>query len=318
MNLKDILRATLLGMASLIGPNAAPAQDAAAPAQDAAAPAQDAAAPLRVVRWSELKEQGALQAGEIVDQDGPHTGVLKIEHTSPGPAVIQLAEITDPGITAQQYALSGQVRYENVAGTGFLEMLNYFPDGQWFFSRTLAEVGPMQSFSGTSNWRDVQLPAILDADAGTPQPNRLVVNLHLQGPGTVYLTDLQLAHLPDGWSAAVLGAGGAGWWSGSVGGWIGGGLGTLLGLVGAVVGTLCGIGRGRGVVTALLVAMAAVGVVCLMAGLVAVVMGQPYAVYYPLLLIGFLASVLGLGGIPVSRKRIAEAELRRMQALDVR
>ena len=60
------------------------------------------------------------------------------------------------------------------------------------------------------------------------------------------------------------------------------------------------------------------GVVCLVLGIVALVLGQPYAVYYPLLLIGVLAAVLGGVGIPVSRQRFAEAELRRMQALDAR
>lgn len=280
------------------------------------APAQDPAAPLRVVRWSELSEQGSLQAGEIVEQDGPHAGVLKIEHAGPGPAVIQLAEIADPGVTAQQYALTGQIRYDNVAGTGFLEMLSYLPDGNWFFSRTMGQVGPMQSLSGTSTWRDVQLPASLGTDTDVPRPNRLVLNLHLAGPGTVYLSDFTLSHLPDDWAATF--GWGPGWWSNRVGGLIGGALGSLLGIIGAVVGTLCGLGRGRVVVTALLIMMAAAGVVCLVLGIVALVLGQPYAVYYPLLLIGVLAAVLGGVGIPVSRQRFAEAELRRMQALDAR
>jgi hypothetical protein len=81
---------------------------------------------------------------------------------------------------------------------------------------------------------------------------------------------------------------------------------------------LCGIGRGRGLVTALLVAMAGFGVVCLVLGVAALALGQPYAVYYPLLLTGVIATVLGLALLPVARKRFAEAELRRMQALDVR
>jgi hypothetical protein len=301
MNTTNRLCATVLGMAMLM-------------TCVEGAPAQDAAVPLRVVRWSELKEQGTLQTGEVVEQDGPHTGVLKIAHPGPGPAVIQLAEITGPGITAQQYALSGQVRYENVGGTGFLEMLSYLPDGNWFFSRTLGQVGPMQSLAGTSTWRDTQLPASLGTDPAVPRPNRLVLNLHLEGPGTVYLSDFTLTHLPDDWAATF--GWGPGWWSNRVGGLIGGALGSLLGIIGAVVGTLCGIGRGRGVVTGLLIMMAAAGVVCLVLGIVALALGQPYAVYYPLLLIGILAAVLGSVGIPVSRQRFAQSELRRMQALD--
>jgi hypothetical protein len=309
MNMTNRLCTTMLGMAMLM-------------TCVEGAPAQDAAPPLRVLRWSELKEQGMLQAGEILAQDGPHAGVLKIEHTDPGPAVILLAEITDPGITALQYALSGQVRYENVTGTGFLEMLNYLPDGRWFYSRTQAQVGPMQSFSGTATWRDVQVPAYLGPDNDTPRPDRLVLNLYLAGPGTVYLSDLQLAHLSDEWAATAFGTGSSAgdesaWWSTRTGALIGAIVGSLLGMIGAAVGSLCAIGRGRMLVVALLVTMAVAGVVCLVAGLVAVIMGQPYAVYYPLLLVGVIASVLGCVGIPVSRQRFAQAELRRMQALDV-
>ena len=307
MKTQDILRA-LPGVVALIVPLNG-------------ALAQDAAPRLRVIRWSELKEQGALQAGEIVAQDGPLAGVLKIEHTGSGPAVIQLAEIIDPGITALQYAISGQVRHENVTGTGFLEMLSYLPDGRWFFSRTQAQVGPMQSFSGTATWRDVQVPAYLGPDVNTPRPNRLVLNLHLAGPGTVYLSDLQLEQLSEEWAATAFGTGssagdGSAWWSTRTGALFGAIVGSLLGLIGAAVGSLCAIGRGRMLVVALLVTMASVGIVCLVAGIVAVIMGQPYAVYYPLLLIGGIGSVLGCVCIPISRQRFAQAELRRMQALD--
>jgi hypothetical protein len=272
---------------------------------------QEAADRLREVRWHELHDQGLLPAGEIVPQDGPYRNVLKIRHDGPGPALITLAEIEEPGITGQQYAVSGQVRYENVEGSGFLEMLNHFPSGQWFFSRTLANSGPMQSLSGTATWRDFLLPFLLE---GNPQkPNRLVINLHLEGPGTVYLTDLTLAHLPGDWSVA---AAPDAWWGDRTGGIIGGTLGSLLGLIGAVVGLLAGLGRGRSAAQAMLWITAVLGTVSLALALAALVLSQPYAVWYPLLLIGVLGLVFGLGGMPFLRLRFQQTELRRMQALD--
>jgi hypothetical protein len=61
-----------------------------------------------------------------------------------------------------------------------------------------------------------------------------------------------------------------------------------------------------------------VGVSCLVAGLTALTMGQPYGVYYPLLLIGLLGTCV-MGGItPVIRMRYREAENRRLQAEDLR
>jgi hypothetical protein len=274
-------------------------------------PAQEAAA-LRVIRWDELREQDKLSAGQVVETDGPHAGVLKIDHPGPGPASFELVEITDPGITELAYAVTGQVRYDDVSGTGYLEMWNYFPDGE-FFSRTLAGSGPLGSISGTSAWRDFQLPFMLGDDPSTARPNRLVVNLHLAGPGTVYLGGLQLAHI----SPAVVGMPAGAWWGDRAAGLVGGIAGSILGLIGAAVGVLTGLGRGRRIVTLLMYAIIAGGGVALVLGIVALVMRQPYAVYYPLLLLGILSTVLGATLLPTIKKRFDEAELRRMQALDV-
>ena len=47
-------------------------------------------------------------------------------------------------------------------------------------------------------------------------------------------------------------------------------------------------------------------------------MGQPFFVYYPLLLIGILASGLMSGLLPVIRKRYQEADNRRLDAEEFR
>jgi hypothetical protein len=51
-------------------------------------------------------------------------------------------------------------------------------------------------------------------------------------------------------------------------------------------------------------------------GLVALALGQPYAVWYPLLLMGVLDPVLAFSLLPSARRRFEEIELRRMRALD--
>lgn len=277
------------------------------------AAAQEPAPPLRVIRWDELQQEGQLSVGEIIPVDGPHANVLEIRHEGPGPAEFQLVEIIDPDITELNYAVSGQVRYENVQGTAYLEMLNYLPDGQWFFSRTLGNAGPLSSITGASTWRDFRLPASLGEDPSTPRPSRLVINLHLDGPGTVYLSDLRLANASAEWMRGHAGA----WWGDGQGGLFGGIAGSLLGLMGATIGTLAGLGRGRRVVAALLIVMIAVGSISLLLGIVALMLQQPYAVYYPLLLLGVLSTVLGVAMIPVMKQRYHAAEFRRMQALDV-
>ena len=64
--------------------------------------------------------------------------------------------------------------------------------------------------------------------------------------------------------------------------------------------------------------LVAVGSVSLLGGIAALVARQPYAVYYPLLLTGVLATLLGACGFPLVKQRFHAAELRRMQALDAR
>jgi hypothetical protein len=63
-----------------------------------------------------------------------------------------------------------------------------------------------------------------------------------------------------------------------------------------------------------LVAGAGVGVLLLLFGLVALAAGQPYAVWYPCLLLGLLLSVLGTVFVFVMRNRYRQVELRKMQA----
>ena len=92
------------------------------------------------------------------------------------------------------------------------------------------------------------------------------------------------------------------WWPVDQGFWwgaVGGGLGALLGVGGAIVGGyLVPHGRGhRGV----LIGMVAVGfgaLLCAVAGVVAIADGQPYAVYFPLLLVGCVVYWVIVGLIP--------------------
>jgi hypothetical protein len=65
------------------------------------------------------------------------------------------------------------------------------------------------------------------------------------------------------------------------------------------------------------VSLAIGGTLAFAAGVVALSRSQPYTVYYPLLLIGFLATAIPLGVRPSIRRRYEEIELRRMRAHDL-
>jgi hypothetical protein len=235
-------------------------------------------------------------SGEVVD------GEVGIVSTSGGGA-FPLAVIEDPSVGGTGYALEGEVRYDGVQGTGFLEMWSVFPDGSRYFSRTLDSEGPMAAITGDSGPREFWLPFYLE---GAAPPSSLEVGLILPGSGTVRVGPMRLVSLD----------GEGGWWSDRTGGLVGGIGGGLIGVFGAVVGGLVSRRKARGFVLGSMRVLAAFGVLLLAVGALALATSQPYAVYFPLLLGGvILVGVFG-SGYRTARRAYEDAELRRMRALD--
>ena len=85
-----------------------------------------------------------------------------------------------------------------------------------------------------------------------------------------------------------------------------------------LVGVLAPRGKGRAFVMALHWSALALGAVFIVAGITAVVGGQPYGVWYALLLPGLLMVVLMGTMTPVIRLRYRQAEHRRLQAEEFR
>ena len=227
-----------------------------------------------------------------------------------GPATQQIAVVESPAIAGDHYAITGTVAYEGVEGEGYLEMWSQFPDGSRYFSRTLAPTGPLGRVSGSSAERSFALPFFLLPNS--PRPVRLEVNVVLPAGGRVTVRGLRL-----GSGAAATSAPGA-WWSPETAGWIGGAAGGAVGTLGALIGTLCSLGRGRRLVLAGLLALGVSGLALLAVGGVALALGQPYEVWYPLVLMGVLDPVLAFSLLPTARRRFEALELRRMQSLDAR
>ena len=100
--------------------------------------------------------------------------------------------------------------------------------------------------------------------------------------------------------------------------WLGVGGGVFAGLWGSALGVMGGLlmpkGKGKAVVFGLLFLGLTVGLGMLIAGLVAFLCGQPYGVWYSLLLPGKLLSLLAGIFVFVARHRYRQVELRKMQA----
>ncbi len=111
------------------------------------------------------------------------------------------------------------------------------------------------------------------------------------------------------------------WWtpetSNMIGAFGGAGVGILGGILGTAIGVLAPKGIGRSVVLGMQMAVAGLGAGCLVTGIVAVVIGQPYTVWYPLVLIGFVATAVLGGLIPVTRNAYRHAEQRKLDAQEM-
>ena len=264
----------------------------------------------REFKWNELQQGGNVSNGTVLPpQSGAPFHQLKIAGSSSGPTRVTVLTIDRPGIAGPRYSLRGQIRYDTIEGTGYLEMWNHFPDGSQYFSRTLGDQGPMMKLHGTSAWR----PFILPFDAsGAPAPVRLVINVVLEGRGVVYLGPLTLTDLPQANTAGTntetvtrVGA-----WAGAIGG-------AVVGCVGALIGLLTSLGRARRFVIASAISLIALGAGAFLAGIIAFAWSQPYSLFYPLLLVGFLACIIPLGLLSSIRRRYEEIELRTMRAHDL-
>ncbi|MEA1904198.1 MAG: hypothetical protein U9N56_11830 [Actinomycetota bacterium] len=196
------------------------------------------------------------------------------------------------------------MRYTGVEGAAYLEMWSFFADGSSYFSRTLADEGPLASVTGDSDGRDFVLPFTLN---GSPAPVRIEFSVVLPGEGTVWVGPLSLEGF--GVSAA--------WWSEQTSAIIGASLGVAIGLVAAITGLLSGRRRARKTVTRLLAGGVIFGVVSLLAGGVALlVLSQPRHIWYPLALIGVILVVVDGAVLAATRRAQQADEFTRIKAMD--
>lgn len=266
------------------------------------------------LKWSESSSENLEQGTVLADEQ--FGSVLFVENESAQPLTVKLATFETSLPQSHLFAVRGMVRYEDVA-TGdvpaFLESWQYFSGGGQYFSRTLGTSGVMGNLNGSSDWREFALPFQGSKESGPPL--KIEVNLALPSSGKVWIGPLELVFYSPGEMGDAFANSGA-WWNDREAGWYGGMAGGLIGIIGAIIGTLCSLGRGRLIAVGLGWLVLVTGVASLAVGAVAVASGQPYAVYYPLLLIGAIATLVMGGNMRTIGKRFAEAELRRMEAMD--
>ena len=250
--------------------------------------------PVMEISWSTR----APASGQVVD------GNAQVSADGSG-GLFPLIAVDVPDLGRVGFSVRGRVRYSDVAGSGYLEMWSVFADGGRYFSRTLGTEGPMAIVTGTSDWRPFELPFFLE---GAAPPSRLEINVVLPGSGTVEIGPLEVVRLAEAGSGA--------WLPDRAVGVVGAALGSAIGLLGALVAVLVSRNRGRGFVLPVMTTAAVLGAVLIAASVAAIPAGQPPGVVFLLFVPGvILAAVFG-ASLPRVRRAYAEAELRRMRAMD--
>jgi hypothetical protein len=161
-------------------------------ATGAEAPVPAGATLLRRIEWDSV----TLPPSVRLAPDSTGGNFIIITKRDNDPAEAPLWTSTDPGIHTRCYALRGKVRYLGVVGVGYFNLWNEFQSPEAgsakasYFTRTLADDGPMMKVTGSSNWRPIIIP--FDASASKVPLKRLELDFVFAGPGEVNLTDLDL------------------------------------------------------------------------------------------------------------------------------
>ncbi|MDA3864072.1 MAG: hypothetical protein PF689_09435 [Deltaproteobacteria bacterium] len=202
---------------------------------------------------------------------------------------VPLLKIQNPQLNSDSYSLWGKIRYTGVEKNSYLELWNVFGKRK-FFTLTKDGSGFMKNISGNSEYRNFSLP--FNQANSMLKLKMLQLNLVIMGEGEiifspqVYLVDgtknpykeikkRSVKNLP--------------WWDDDTGGYIGGLLGLLIGLCGAVSAYFIHKGKQYRLVKICIGVILVIALASLIAGISAYFCNQPYVVYYPMLLSGFIS-----------------------------
>ncbi|MEJ0088784.1 MAG: hypothetical protein WDM80_03385 [Limisphaerales bacterium] len=281
---------------------------------------------LRVYDWNELAQQHQLPDGEVIEIDG--MAVLKIESTNNPPSEdnfggyrldapfkASILKITNSVIKNRAW-VACEFKYENVWSgmvvntnrevrnkSGTLKLVEYYPPSASGGDERI-DVADFNffNFAGKSNWQLYRFE--VGRNESGELPSKLELKLSLAGHGTVYIRPIKLLGVTSSW------------WSPQQADLMGGVGGSIIGCFGALLGILASKGKARHFVLTTTKIFIGLGILLTIAGLVAVVSKQPYAVWYALLLPGVILTLVFSLNLHSIQRRYDELEIRRMTSVD--
>jgi hypothetical protein len=113
-------------------------------------------------------------------------GASSIRITARWPTTVHLAEVTGLDVDNARLVYTAKVKTD-LEGAAYLEMWAHIGGGE-YFSR-----GMNDSVSGNSDWKAIQTPF---AFRKGQKPDKVTLNLVIEGTGTVWVDDIVLAKEP--------------------------------------------------------------------------------------------------------------------------
>jgi hypothetical protein len=269
---------------------------------------------LRDYDWKELAQQQTLP-GEVISTNG--SSILKIESTNDSWQDFTLLKISDPSIIKRGYFVLCVAKSEKTSDTNYEQQVHFSDflsvgcslppavlggNGRMIFAKINGSDGRDGQDAIARSWTYLQFEVVRDSIEGLPA--QLEVHLGMRSRGTVYIRPIR-----------IYGVAGS-WWSPQQAGLIGGIGGSVIGCFGALLGLLASKGKARNFVLTTMKIFIALGILLTIAGFIAVVSNQPYAVWYALLLPGVILTLVFSLTLPSIQRRYDELEIRRMTSVD--
>lgn len=138
----------------------------------------------QIIRELDLSSPAAL--GTRIEAETGAAPAIRV--TTAWPVVVNLAEIRDPNVEATRLVFEARVRSEQLVGTAYLELWCHFAGGGQYFGRGLDS-----TVTGTQDWKTIRTLFILQAGQ---RPERLTLNLVINGRGAVAITGAKLSKAP--------------------------------------------------------------------------------------------------------------------------
>ena len=114
-------------------------------------------------------------------------GATRVRCKSDKPVSVSLIEVPLPPLEDTVLEYRARLRSEDVANIAYLEMWCVFGEKEAYFSRDLD-----QPLTGTQTWVRRATPFFLEADR---QPQKVLLGLRFEGPGTVWIDDVRLTRM---------------------------------------------------------------------------------------------------------------------------